>query len=77
MPGFVVCVPAEGAPSVPPCVDDAQGATFQPVVMQLPAPGSVEFDNADTLFAYGLSTTVAIWAIGVAVGSILSVIKKG
>lgn len=77
MPGFVTCVPTDGTPSVAPCVDDANGAPTYPVVMQLPAPGSVEFDNADLLFSFGLSVTLGIWAVGVAVGAILSVIKKG
>jgi len=77
VPGFVVCVPTSGTPSVAPCVDDALGGTFHPVVMQFPAPGSVSFENAGTLYAYGLTMTVGIWAVGVAIGAILSVIKKG
>lgn len=77
MPGFVVCVPTSGTPSVAPCVDDALGATFSPVVMQLPAPGSINFDNADTLFAYGFVMVLIFWGVGVTVGAILSVIKKG
>lgn len=77
MPGFVTCVPTDGSPSVAPCVDDANGAPTYPVVQHFPAPGQVEFGNADLLFSYGLSITIGIWAVGVAVGSILSVIKKG
>lgn len=77
MPGFVVCVPTSGTPSVAPCADDALGGTFHPVVMQLPAPGAINFDNADTLYAYGLTMVVSVWALGVTIGAILSVIKKG
>lgn len=77
MPGFVVCVPSSGTPSVAPCVDDAGGASFHPVVMQLPAPGSVEFSNANQLYAYGLTIVVAFWAVGYVAGLILSLIKRG
>lgn len=76
MPGFVVCVPVQGGPSVAPC-GDVEGVAHTPIVMQLPAPGSVQFDNAQTLFAFGFSGVLIMWMVGVAVGQILSVIRRG
>ena len=76
MPRFVVCVPTEGAPSVPPCAD-AGGIAYSPVVMEFPAPGSIEFSNSAELFSYGFTAVVTLWLVGLAVGSILSVIRKG
>lgn len=76
MPRFVVCVPAEGVPSQAPC-EDVGGVAHVPAVVQLPAPGSVEFGNAPQLFAYGFTAVLTFWLVGVAVGQILSVIRRG
>lgn len=76
MPQFVVCIEAIGSPSVAPCVD-AGGKTFAPVMMEMAAPGAISLDNADLLFAYGFGPVLGMFAIGVAIGSILSLIRKG
>lgn len=74
MPRFVVCVPAEGATaSVAPC-GDVDGVFYHPVVMEFPAPGSIQFGNAPELFAYGFSAVLTVWLLGVCVGAILSVL---
>lgn len=77
MPAYVVCV-VSGAvsASVAPCVDQG-GAFTVPAVVEYPAPGATHLDNANTLFAYGLSIVVIFWAIGVTVGAILSLIRNG
>ena len=77
MPRYVVCVPAEGgSPSVAPCAD-ADGISYVPSVVQLPAPGEVSFGNSNTLFAYGFQWVLVFWGIGICVGAILSVIRRG
>lgn len=77
MPQFVVCVEAAGATaSVSPC-SDADGVFFHPVVMEFPAPGAVHFQNADQLFAYGFTGVLTIWLLGIGVGLILSLIRRG
>lgn len=75
MPRFVVCVPVEGGPSIAPC-EDADGSAFMPVVVQLPAPGQISFANSQTLFSYGFVGVLSIWLVGIAVGQILSLIRK-
>lgn len=75
MPRFVVCVPVEGSPSLAPC-GDADGVSYQPVVMQLPAPGDITFANSTELFAYGFSAVLSIWLVGLGVGAILSILRS-
>lgn len=76
MPRFVVCVPAQGGASSAPCAD-VDGVPHQPVVMEFPAPGDVHFSNADQLFAYGLTIVLIFWTVGIGVGAILSLIRRG
>lgn len=77
MPRFVVCVPAEGAPaSTPPC-GDVDGVPHTTAVVELPAPGSIEFSNSDELFAFGFGAVITFWALGLGVGAVLSVIRRG
>ena len=77
MPGFLVCVPSTAvSASVAPCAD-AGGSFTVPAVIEFPAPGSVSFANADQLFAYGFSAIIFFWLLGVSLGAILSVIKRG
>jgi len=76
MPHFVVCVPTEGLPaSVAPC-GDVDGVFTSPVVMQLAAPGDIQFGQSDHLFAYGFSAVLIFWALGIGVGAVLSVIRS-
>jgi len=76
MPQFVVCVPATGASSsAPPCAD-VGGVHYQPVMMEMAAPGSIQFANSNTLFAYALTAVVTCWLLGLGVGVILSVLRK-
>ena len=74
MPRFVVCVPAEGAPSAAPCAD-VGGVPHQAVVMELAAPGDVQFSNGGQLFAYGFTAMIVFWLIGLSIGAVLSVIR--
>lgn len=76
MPGFVTCVPVNPGPSVAPCPDAADGSAQTPVVIQLPAPGDVNFANSDVLFAYGFSAVVMVYLFGLAIGAILSIVRK-
>ena len=77
MPNFVVCVESGAvSASVAPCVDQG-GAYTVPAVVAFPAPGEVHFANADELFAYGFAIVLTFWALGVTVGAILSLIRKG
>lgn len=77
MPLVVACVPSPASPaSVQPCAD-VDGVPTVPVVQQIDAPPPVSFDNANSLFAYSLALVVLFWAIGVAVGAILSLIRNG
>jgi len=76
VPQYLVCVPVTGSPSVSPCTD-AGGIAHVPVMMEQPAIGSISFENADLLFAYAFGAVLGFWAIGVAVGAILSLIRKG
>lgn len=78
MPQFVVCVPVSGdtgTVSAPPC-GDVDGVHYQPVMMELAAPGAVNFDNSETLFAYGFTAVLTLYVVGWAVGAILSVLKR-
>lgn len=77
MPRYVVCVPAEGgASSVAPCAD-ADGISYVPTVVELPSPGEVSFEHADTLFAYGFELVLMVWLMGLCLGLIFSVIRDG
>ncbi len=76
MPRFVVCVPANGGPSLAPC-GDVDGVAHIPMTVQLPSPGEVNFANSNELFAYGFAAVLGFWAIGVCVGAILSLIRRG
>lgn len=77
MPSFVVCVPsASVSASVTPCADDG-GSFMVPAMIEFPAPGEVHFANADQLFAYGFGIVLGFWALGVTIGAILSLIRKG
>ena len=46
-------------------------------MVEMPAPGEISFANADQLFAYGFTIVLALWAVGVCVGAILSLIRDG
>jgi hypothetical protein len=75
---FVVCVPVtdgSATTSVAPCVD-AGGEHYSPVMMQLPTSGEPDFSNSDQLFAYGLTAVLTFWALGIAVGAILSLLRR-
>lgn len=77
MPQFVVCVEAVGASaSVPPC-SDVGGVFFHPVVMEFPAPGAVSYDQAAELFAFGFGGVVSIWLVGLAIGSVVRLVRRG
>jgi len=76
LPLFVTCVATGGSPSVAPCAD-VGGVAHAPVVLEMAAPGSVSFENANTLFAYGFSNVLILWLVAVSVGMILSLIRKG
>lgn len=75
MPRFVVCVPAQGAPSAAPC-SDVDGVAHQPVSMLLPAPGEVHWENADQLFAAGFVGVLTIWLAAWAMGQIIGLIRR-
>lgn len=74
MPQYVVCVPTQGTPSLAPCAD-AGGVTYSPVMMELPAPGAVSYDQAAEQFAYGFTAVLTIWLVGIAIGSILRLLR--
>lgn len=72
---YVVCVPAQGVPSAPPCAD-VDGAAFIPAMVEMPHQGSITFFNSDTLFAYGFTAVITLWLFGMAVGFILSLVRS-
>lgn len=77
MPLFVVCLPAEGASApVAPC-GEVGGVFYAPVAVEIPSPGSVHYGNANQLFAYGFSFVITAWLLGIAVGIIMSLVRKG
>jgi hypothetical protein len=59
-----------------PCTDDASGSYVVTVTDNIDE-GIVNFDNSSMLFEFGLVTVIAFWAVGIVVGSILSVIRRG
>lgn len=76
MPLHLVCAPAgAGNPSVAPC-GDVGGVPHVPVMLDLPAPGAVHFENAQLLFAYGFGGVLTIWVVGLVIGAVLSLISR-
>jgi hypothetical protein len=76
VPRFVVCVPAQGGPSIAPC-GDVDAVAHIPMTIEMAAPGDISFANSNELFAYGFGIVLGFWAIGVAIGAILSLIRRG
>lgn len=76
MPLVVVCVPSGGPPSVAPCAD-VGGVPHLPAVVQQPDPGTVMLDHSEQLFAYAFIHVIVFWTLGICIGSILSLVRKG
>jgi hypothetical protein len=47
------------------------------MTVSLPSPGEVNFANSDHLFGYAFGAVILFWALGVGVGQILSLIRRG
>lgn len=77
MPRYLTCtIDPSATSSQAPCQDDAAGS-YVVTVTENDSGGIVNFDNSGALFEFGLTVVIAFWAVGVVVGSILSVIRRG
>ena len=85
MSKYLICVPSGTSfngttisqnPARAPC-GTYEGVNHVPAVIEHAAPGTVHFDNADQLFAYGFVIVMVFFAIGSTVGAVLSLIRRG
>ena len=61
--------------STPPCATVGTQA-YSPVMMELAAPGAVNFDNSNQLFAYTFGLILMCYLIGVGLGAIVNAVKR-
>ena len=69
----VSCAPAQSGPSVAPCLD-VNGVPHAPVIIEL-SGAPLDLFQASHLFAWSLTIVMSAWLVGVAVGSIIRLIR--